>query len=94
VVGTNLLGALLCARQAAATMLRQEMGGHIFFVDGAGSDGMATPMYAGAWRAPLGRCQARAVAREGAREHDGRSCWGEALCVRGGGGEWQTVLPC
>lgn len=46
VVSTNLFGPLLCAREAASRMLTQPLGGHIFFVDGAGSDGFATPQYA------------------------------------------------
>ncbi len=51
VVRTNLLGALLCAREAATLMLEQQLGGHLFLMDGAGADGGATPQYAGGcWR--------------------------------------------
>lgn len=46
VTRTNLLGALLCTRAAAAAMARQDRGGHVFNMDGAGADGGATPMYA------------------------------------------------
>jgi NAD(P)-dependent dehydrogenase (short-subunit alcohol dehydrogenase family) len=46
VVRTNLLGTLLCAREAGRLMLQQRLGGHIFIMDGAGADGSATPQYA------------------------------------------------
>jgi NADP-dependent 3-hydroxy acid dehydrogenase YdfG len=46
VVRTNLLGALLCAREAGRCMLHQPLGGHIFLMDGAGADGGPTPQYA------------------------------------------------
>uniref|UniRef100_A0A383VKF8 Chlorophyll b reductase n=1 Tax=Tetradesmus obliquus TaxID=3088 RepID=A0A383VKF8_TETOB len=46
VVKTNLLGTLLCSREAAKLMLGQQLGGHIFIMDGAGADGSATPQYA------------------------------------------------
>lgn len=46
VVKTNLLGTLLCAREASRLMLQQKLGGHIFMMDGAGADGSATPQYA------------------------------------------------
>jgi NAD(P)-dependent dehydrogenase (short-subunit alcohol dehydrogenase family) len=46
VVKTNLLGTLLCAREAGRLMLQQKLGGHIFMMDGAGADGSATPQYA------------------------------------------------
>jgi NAD(P)-dependent dehydrogenase (short-subunit alcohol dehydrogenase family) len=46
VVRTNLLGTLLCAREAGRLMLQQQLGGHIFIMDGAGADGSATPQYA------------------------------------------------
>jgi NAD(P)-dependent dehydrogenase (short-subunit alcohol dehydrogenase family) len=46
VVKTNLLGTLLCSREAARLMLGQQLGGHIFIMDGAGADGSATPQYA------------------------------------------------
>lgn len=45
VVGTNLLGTLLCCRAATGVMRGQPGGGgHLFLVDGAGSDGWATPL--------------------------------------------------
>ena len=55
VVKTNLLGTLLCAREAGRLMLQQQLGGHIFIMDGAGADGSATPQYA-AYGEHLGVC--------------------------------------
>ena len=59
VVQTNLLGSLLCTRAAMAQMARQNGGGHVFNMDGAGADGTPTPQYAaygatkaGAWLLP------------------------------------------
>jgi len=50
VVSTNLLGAVLCTRAAMEAMTEgQREGsplGHIFLVEGAGSDGLATPGHA------------------------------------------------
>ncbi|GLC45113.1 hypothetical protein PLESTB_001469700 [Pleodorina starrii] len=46
VVRTNLLGTLLCTRQAISLFSRQPGGGHVFNMDGAGADGFATPNYA------------------------------------------------
>lgn len=46
VVRTNLIGSLLCTRAAMLQMVAQQEGGHIFNVEGAGSDGMASPQYA------------------------------------------------
>ncbi|KAK9829190.1 hypothetical protein WJX72_004398 [[Myrmecia] bisecta] len=46
VVQTNLLGSLLCTREAIRLMSEQELGGHVFNMDGAGADGLATPQYA------------------------------------------------
>ncbi|KAL6758064.1 hypothetical protein V8C86DRAFT_2610769 [Haematococcus lacustris] len=46
VVRTNLLGSVLCSRQAVRLFSRQPGGGHLFNVDGAGADGFATPNYA------------------------------------------------
>jgi chlorophyll(ide) b reductase len=43
VVSTNLLGALLCCREAEKAM--RDSGGHVFTVDGAGSGGNATATY-------------------------------------------------
>lgn len=57
VVRTNMVGALLCTRAALQAMQQQPNGGHVFNMDGAGADGMATPQYAaygatkaGGWR--------------------------------------------
>ena len=65
VVRTNLLGALLCAREAARRLAAQPGGGHVFFIDGAGADGAATPCYAayGATKAALPQL-ARTLRRE------------------------------
>lgn len=46
VVHTNLLGVALCSREAARLFMKQQEGGHLFNVDGAGADGLATPNYA------------------------------------------------
>jgi NAD(P)-dependent dehydrogenase (short-subunit alcohol dehydrogenase family) len=58
VVTTNLQGSLLCTRAALRAMARQPRGGHVFNMDGAGADGMATPQYAayGATKAGAGAC--------------------------------------
>lgn len=46
VVSTNMTGTLLCTRAAMQVMQKQDGGGHIFNMDGAGADGMPTPQYA------------------------------------------------
>lgn len=46
VVSTNLMGSLLCTQAAMRVMQAQQGGGHVFNMDGAGADGMPTPMYA------------------------------------------------
>ncbi|GMH43428.1 hypothetical protein BSKO_11350 [Bryopsis sp. KO-2023] len=46
VVNTNLLGSILCTRNAIKLMETQAEGGHIFNTEGAGSDFSATPKYA------------------------------------------------
>ncbi|OWM72592.1 hypothetical protein CDL15_Pgr013060 [Punica granatum] len=46
VVSTNTLGLMLCCREAINMMLKQPRGGHIFNMDGAGSDGRPTPRFA------------------------------------------------
>lgn len=46
VVKTNLLGALLCTRAALISMHKQGRRGHVFNMDGAGANGVATPNYA------------------------------------------------
>ena len=46
VVSTNMVGTLLCTRAAMQVMQKQNGGGHIFNMDGAGADGMPTPQYA------------------------------------------------
>eukprot|EP00850_Spirogloea_muscicola_P017534 SM000151S01522 [mRNA] locus=s151:296870:300397:- [translate_table: standard] len=46
IVETNTLGVMLCCRQAMRMMREQPRGGHIFNMDGAGSDGNATPRFA------------------------------------------------
>uniref|UniRef100_A0A2C9V469 Chlorophyll(Ide) b reductase NOL, chloroplastic n=1 Tax=Manihot esculenta TaxID=3983 RepID=A0A2C9V469_MANES len=45
VVTTNTLGLMICCREAIKMMLKQPRGGHIFNIDGAGSDGRPTPRY-------------------------------------------------
>lgn len=55
VVATNLLGSLYCSRVATQLMLKQEDGGVICLLEGAGSDGGQTKLYAayGASKAAL-----------------------------------------
>ena len=45
-VQTNLLGILLCCKEAIRVMRQQEVAGHIFNMDGAGANGSATPRFA------------------------------------------------
>ncbi|XP_059448326.1 chlorophyll(ide) b reductase NOL, chloroplastic-like [Corylus avellana] len=45
VVTTNTLGLMICCREAIKMMLNQHRGGHIFNIDGAGSEGRPTPRY-------------------------------------------------
>lgn len=42
---TNLLGSLLATRTALKRFARQPRGGHVFLMEGAGSDGSASPRY-------------------------------------------------
>ncbi|GAA0146896.1 hypothetical protein Leryth_014425 [Lithospermum erythrorhizon] len=46
VVTTNTLGLMICCREAINMMLNQQRGGHVFNIDGAGSDGRPTPRFA------------------------------------------------
>ncbi|RWR77414.1 Short-chain dehydrogenase/reductase SDR [Cinnamomum micranthum f. kanehirae] len=46
IVSTNLVGSLICTREAMHVMNSQEKGGHIFNMDGAGSGGSSTPLTA------------------------------------------------
>ncbi|XP_011091971.1 chlorophyll(ide) b reductase NOL, chloroplastic isoform X2 [Sesamum indicum] len=46
VISTNTLGLMICCREAIKMMLKQPRGGHIFNIDGAGSDGRPTPRFA------------------------------------------------
>ncbi|GMJ11892.1 NYC1-like [Hibiscus trionum] len=46
VVSTNTLGLMICCREAIKMTLQQPRGGHIFNIDGAGSDGRPTPRFA------------------------------------------------
>ncbi|CAK9313342.1 unnamed protein product [Citrullus colocynthis] len=46
VVTTNALGLMICCREAIKMMLNQPRGGHVFNIDGAGSDGRPTPRFA------------------------------------------------
>ena len=55
VVTTNLLGTLLATKAALRALAAQPSGGHLWNMDGAGSDGIATPNFAayGATKAAL-----------------------------------------
>ncbi|KAE8792990.1 chlorophyll(ide) b reductase NOL, chloroplastic [Hordeum vulgare] len=46
VITTNTLGLMLCCREAINMMWKQPRGGHVFNIDGAGSDGRPTPRFA------------------------------------------------
>ncbi|KAL8254846.1 hypothetical protein R6Q59_033067 [Mikania micrantha] len=46
IVSTNLVGSILCTREAMRVMENQHRGGHIFNMDGAGSGGSSTPLTA------------------------------------------------
>ena len=46
VIECNLLGTLNCDRVAINLFKSQPRGGHVFNMDGAGSNGMATPNFA------------------------------------------------
>ncbi|KAL8039897.1 hypothetical protein ABFX02_10G066500 [Erythranthe guttata] len=46
IVNTNLVGSILCSREALKVMNTQKNGGHIFNMDGAGSGGSSTPLTA------------------------------------------------
>eukprot|EP00958_Prasinococcus_capsulatus_P010223 scaffold996_cov409-Prasinococcus_capsulatus_cf.AAC.9 len=46
IVDTNVLGTLLCCKEAISLMSQQPTKGHIFNMEGAGSDGRPTRMYA------------------------------------------------
>ncbi|PKA64328.1 putative chlorophyll(ide) b reductase NYC1, chloroplastic [Apostasia shenzhenica] len=46
IVSTNLVGSLICTREAIRIMSTQEKGGHVFNMDGAGSGGSSTPLTA------------------------------------------------
>ncbi|XP_024543970.1 chlorophyll(ide) b reductase NOL, chloroplastic-like isoform X2 [Selaginella moellendorffii] len=46
IVETNLIGVMLCCREAIKLMRDQGSEGHIFNMDGAGADGRPTPRFA------------------------------------------------
>ena len=46
IVDTNVLGVMICCQAAIKAMRKQERGGHIFNMDGAGADGKPTPRFA------------------------------------------------
>ncbi|KAK1290515.1 hypothetical protein QJS10_CPB18g01175 [Acorus calamus] len=46
IVSTNLVGSLICTREAMRVIGSQQKGGHIFNMDGAGSGGSSTPLTA------------------------------------------------
>lgn len=46
IVQTNVLGVMLCCREAIKLMADQPQGGRVFLMDGAGADGGATPQFA------------------------------------------------
>ncbi|KAK4713457.1 hypothetical protein R3W88_019364 [Solanum pinnatisectum] len=46
IVSTNLIGSILCTKEAIQIMEAQSKGGHVFNMDGAGSGGSSTPLTA------------------------------------------------
>lgn len=46
IVSTNLIGSILCTKEAIQIMKTQSEGGHVFNMDGAGSGGSSTPLTA------------------------------------------------
>ncbi|PNG99795.1 Chlorophyll(ide) b reductase NOL, chloroplastic, partial [Tetrabaena socialis] len=46
IVQTNVLGVMLCCKEAIRVMRAQPSHGHVFNMDGAGADGNATPRFA------------------------------------------------
>ncbi|CAN4116841.1 unnamed protein product [Withania somnifera] len=46
IVSTNLIGSMLCTKEAIQIMKTQSKGGHVFNMDGAGSGGSSTPLTA------------------------------------------------
>eukprot|EP00879_Flechtneria_rotunda_P023845 GHRR01025253.1.p1 GENE.GHRR01025253.1~~GHRR01025253.1.p1 ORF type:complete len:268 (+),score=73.44 GHRR01025253.1:721-1524(+) len=46
IVETNVLGVMLCCKEAIRRMKDQPAGGHVFNMDGAGADGNPTPRFA------------------------------------------------
>ncbi|XP_021741527.1 probable chlorophyll(ide) b reductase NYC1, chloroplastic isoform X2 [Chenopodium quinoa] len=46
IVSTNLVGSVICTREAMRVITSQKKGGHIFNMDGAGSGGSSTPLTA------------------------------------------------
>ncbi|KXZ51828.1 hypothetical protein GPECTOR_11g268 [Gonium pectorale] len=46
IVSTNVLGVMLCCKEAIRVMRAQSSHGHIFNMDGAGADGNPTPRFA------------------------------------------------
>ena len=46
IIDTNVYGTLICSREAIALMAAQPSGGHVFNMEGAGSDGNPTRQYA------------------------------------------------
>ncbi|XP_042454306.1 probable chlorophyll(ide) b reductase NYC1, chloroplastic [Zingiber officinale] len=46
IISTNLVGSLICTKEAIHLMESQDKGGHIFNMDGAGSGGSSTPLTA------------------------------------------------
>lgn len=46
IIDTNVYGTIICCREAIRLMTTQPAGGHVFNMEGAGSDGNPTRMYA------------------------------------------------
>ncbi|KAL2929207.1 putative chlorophyll(ide) b reductase NYC1 chloroplastic [Bienertia sinuspersici] len=72
IVSTNLVGSIICTREAMRVMSNQKKGGHIFNMDGAGSGGSSTPLTAvyGSTKCGLRQLQA-SLLKECRRTHIG-----------------------
>ncbi|KAH3761105.1 Chlorophyll b reductase [Pelomyxa schiedti] len=71
VVETNLIGTILCCKEALTLMIKQNGGGHIFNVSGAGGKGQGTPQHAiyGATKAAISQLT-QSLASEAHKEVD------------------------
>ena len=88
IVDTNVLGTMLCCQAAIKLMREQPSGGHIFNMEGAGSDGTPTPRFAayGATKRALTQLNKSLQVRT--------RCYMPALLLRGIVCSQLAALPC